>query len=118
MEEVKVANDFIRIGSDASKIVVTLRSFLKRAARWLGFLPVAAPRKSPRPAVRRIASNESLEDRRLLSAAAIFGNVGASSGQTALVAPPAPDAAAGQGFVIALYQNVLMRAPDTAGLKF
>jgi hypothetical protein len=118
MEEVEVASDFIRIDFYASKIVMTPRSVLKKTARWLGFFSGAAPRKSPRPAVRRIASNESLEDRRLLSAAAIFSSVGASSGQTALVAPLVTPAAASQGFVIALYQDVLMRAPDTSGLNY
>ena len=90
-----------------------MRSFLKKAARWLGFSSGAAPRKSPRPAVCRIASNELLEDRHLLSAAAIVSNFNISSGP----AHPVTNAT-GEGFVIALYRDVLMRAPDTSGLNY
>jgi hypothetical protein len=98
-----------------------MRSFLNNAARWLG-VSIAVPRKSSQRVVHRTVSLESLEDRALLSATPMLSPDSVSIGQTAeaalLTTPVAPLAAAPTGFINAVYQNVLMRAPDQAGLTF
>jgi Domain of unknown function (DUF4214) len=95
-----------------------MRSFLKSAARWLG-VSIAVPRRPTRSVVHRIVTVEPLEDRNLLSAAPVPSLGATSIGPMADVAPlAAPAAAAPTGFINAVYQDVLNRAPDQFGLSF
>ncbi len=97
-----------------------MRTVLTCIVRWLGF-SATLTRTSRHPNLHRAVRIEPLEGRSLLSVSPIPGNV-AASGPAAEIAPliasVVPSAAPGEGFVIALYRDVLGRAPDTNGLNF
>lgn len=97
-----------------------MRTVLNSVVRWLGF-SATLTRTSRHPILHRVVRIEALEGRSLLSASPISGDVAASSPATEvapLIASVVPSAAPGEGFVIALYRDVLDRAPDTNGLNF